>query len=125
MRNLMYGVLTVLLFGVSAADAQKPLAPVTSAQSVASAKGDQIVKLRGEIVQKRSGNEYVFSDGTGTVIVQIGEKLLNGKTIPSGTRVEIVGEVDKGILRQSKVEARSLTVLASSGQPSEPLESLM
>ena len=125
MRKLMYWVPAVLLFGVSAADAQKPPAPVTSAKSVESAEGDQIVKLRGEIVQKRGGNEYVFSDGTGIVVVQISEKLLKGKTIPSGTPVEIVGEVNKGLLRQSKVEARSLTVLASSGQPEEPGDSVM
>ncbi|HET9403306.1 MAG TPA: NirD/YgiW/YdeI family stress tolerance protein [Burkholderiales bacterium] len=125
MRKLMYGVPIVLLFGVTPAAAQKPVAPITSAQSVAAAKDAQIVKLRGEIVSKQSGSEYVFSDGTGSVVVAIGEKVLKGKALPSGTPVEIVGQVDKGILRQSKVEVQSVTVLAASGPPGEPADSVM
>ena len=125
MRKLMYGIPIVLLFGVTLADGQTPTAPITSAKSVAAAKGDQIVKLRGEIVSKQRGSDYVFSDGTANVVVKIDESLLKGNELSAGTQVEIVGGVDKGILRDSKVEARSVTVLALSSQPRESRDSVM
>lgn len=145
MRKLLYVLPAVLLFGVSAAGAQnqpghvdseqdkgaapqaqpkqaspKNSAPITSAQAVASAKDDQPVKLRGQIVSQKSRNEYVFSDGTGNVDVEIGARAFKGdnKQLKAGTQVEIVGEVDTRRKQQPKVEAKSVTIAASSGSPS-------
>lgn len=149
MRKLLHVLPAVLLFGVSAAGAQnqpghvdseqdkgaapqaqersapkqaspKNSAPITSAQAVASAKDDQPVKLRGQIVSQKSRNEYVFSDDTGNVDVEIGARAFKGnnKQLKAGTQVEIVGEVDSRRKQQPKVEAKSVTVLASSGSSS-------
>jgi uncharacterized protein (TIGR00156 family) len=148
MRKLLYVLPAVLLFGVSAAGAQskpaqtdferndsaapgkssaqgkpasaspKDSAPITSAQGVASAKDEQPVKLRGKIVSEKSKNQYVFTDGTGNVDVDIPGKVLNGSRLSAGTQVEIVGEVDtRWFKRQPKVEAKSVTVIASSMNP--------
>jgi uncharacterized protein (TIGR00156 family) len=96
----------------------KNSAPITSAQGVASAKDDQPVKLRGKIVSEKSRNQYVFTDGTGNVDVDIPSKVLNGNRLSAGTQVEIVGEVDTRLFkRQPKVEAKSVTVIASSMNP--------
>jgi len=117
MRKLMYLLPMLLLFGVNLSGAQDySSASITSAQNVASAKDEQAVTLRGAIVGKQSSNQYLLSDDSGSVLVEISEKLLNGNTLATGTEVEIVGEVDRRFLRSPKVEARSVTVLASSGR---------
>jgi uncharacterized protein (TIGR00156 family) len=141
MRKLLYFLPVVLLFGVGSSGAQErspgqsspsspsmkdrsatsgakqSAAPITSVQSVKSAKDDQPVKLRGKIVSKKSGNEYVFSDGTGNVDVEIGSRALKGKNdqLRAGTEVEIVGEVDTRRKKEPKVEAKSVTILAAAG----------
>jgi uncharacterized protein (TIGR00156 family) len=129
-KPLKYVVPLVLLCGAGAASAQDPsprtsqrpaqsersaqsAMPITEAKGVAAAKDDQAVKLRGKIVKQESGNQYVFSDGTGNVLVEIGDKLLNGNKLMAGTQVEIEGKVDTRIMRDSKVEVRSVTVLAA------------
>ena len=129
-KPLKYVVPLVVLFGAGAASAQdtspppssraaqserstQSAAPITEARDVAAAKDEQAVKLRGKIVKQERGNQYVFSDGTGNVLVEIGDKLLNGNKLMAGTQVEIEGKVDTRIMRDPKVEARSVTVLAS------------
>lgn len=145
MRKLRYVLPAVFLFGVSAAvgaqekdptqggslpkdsgaqkESAKNAAPITSAQSVATARNNQPVKLSGEIVSQKSRNQYVFSDGTGRVEVDIPSKALNGAKLSAGTKVEITGAVDTRIAREPKVEAKSVTVLASAspGGSSTPM----
>jgi uncharacterized protein (TIGR00156 family) len=129
-------LLLILLFGASLVNAQGAAgtsqsgmksqrdqassATVTSANGVAAAKDEQPVKLRGKIVSQQGKNQYVFADDTGNAVVEIGNKVLNGQSLTAGTDVEIQGEVDKGFIRkQPKVEAKSVTLLASSsGSPS-------
>jgi uncharacterized protein (TIGR00156 family) len=145
MRKLLYVLPMVLLFGANMAGAQygnaqdrpgaqdrsggqdrgaarkNSSAPlITSAQSVAGAKDDQPVKLRGQILSQQGRNQYVFSDGTGNVIVEIGSKLLNGNRLAAGTPVEIEGKVDTRLKNEPKVEAKAVTVLASRSSPSSP-----
>ena len=120
----------LLLLGASAAGAQdttptrpgsdRPASsatsvmPVTDARSVIAAKDDQAVKLRGKIVKQESGNDYLFTDSTGNVLVEISDKLLKGNKLAAGTEIEIEGKVETRLLRDPKVEARSVTVLARS-----------
>jgi uncharacterized protein (TIGR00156 family) len=90
-------------------------APVTTAQGVASAQNKQKVQLRGKIVSQQGRNQYMFSDNSGNVVVDIPNKLLNGQKLAAGTEVEIQGDVDTRIKQSPKVEAKSLTVLAAAG----------
>ncbi len=129
-KPLKYVVPLVVLFGAGAASAQdtsprssqrpaqserstQSAAPITEAQDVAAATDEQTVQLRGQLVKQERGNQYLFSDGTGNVLVEIGDKLLNGNKLMAGTQVEIDGKVDTRIMRDPKVEARSVTVLAA------------
>jgi uncharacterized protein (TIGR00156 family) len=89
---------------------------ITTASAVASAKDDQKVRLKGKIVGKQGGNEYMFRDDSGQVLVEIGSRAVKGsnKQLTAGTEVEIQGEVDtrsKG--KAPKVEAKQVTVLAA------------
>jgi uncharacterized protein (TIGR00156 family) len=129
-KLLKYTVPLVVLFGVSAVSAQdtsprpgqrsaqserqaQSAAPITEAQAVAAAKDGQPAKLRGKIVKQETRNQYLFSDGTGNVLVEIDDKLLNGNKLNAGTQIEIDGKVDTRVLRDPKVEARAVTVLAA------------
>jgi len=95
--------------------AAKNAAPVTTAQGVASAQNKQKVQLRGKIVSQQGRNQYMFSDSSGNVVVDIPNKLLNGQKLAAGTEVEIQGDVDTRIKKSPKVEARAVTVLAAAG----------
>ena len=68
----------------------------TDVRSILAAPGDgQRVLLRGEITGKVDDEEYMFTDGTGNIRVDIDDKLLWGQILAPGTRVEIEGRVDK------------------------------
>jgi uncharacterized protein (TIGR00156 family) len=111
MRKLMVVLPAVLLFGVSLADAQNAT-PVMNAQDVPAAKNAQSVSLRGEIVSQQTRNQYLLTDGTGNVLVEIGDDLLKGNRLAPGTEVEIEGKVDIRLLKDPAVDAQRLTVLA-------------
>jgi uncharacterized protein (TIGR00156 family) len=51
--------------------------------------------LRGEITGKIDDEEYMFTDGTGNIRLDIDDDLLWGQVLTQGTRVEIEGKVDK------------------------------
>jgi len=139
MKKSLYVLPAVLLFGVTAASAQgqtqKPQDPmssssqkqskssakngpeITTASAVAAGKDDQKVRLKGTIVGKQGGNEYMFRDDSGNVLVEIGSRALKGsnKQLVAGTEVEIQGEVDTRKGKSPKVEAKTVTVLAAAG----------
>lgn len=67
--------------------------------TIEQAKGlndDAIVILRGNI-QKKIGNEmYLFTDGTGSINIEVDDDDWMGQNIGPDDLVEIKGEVDKG-----------------------------
>lgn len=67
--------------------------------TIEQAKGmndDVMVTLRGNIQQKVGDELYLFSDGSGTINVEIDDDDWNGMNIGPNDMVEIKGEVDKG-----------------------------
>ena len=109
MRKWISVLPAVLLFGVSAAGGDWPL---MNAQEVPAAMNSQSVALRGEIVSQQAKNQYLLVDGTGNVLVEISDDLLKGNRLAPGTEVEIEGKVNIRALRDPKVDAQSVTVLA-------------
>ena len=101
----------------SSSSSAKNAAAITTASGVKSAQDDQKVQLRGKIVSKQKGNEYMFQDSSGQVLVEIGSKAVKGdnKQLAAGTEVEIQGEVDTRKGKEPKVEAKQVNVLAASG----------
>lgn len=73
--------------------------PSVEVISVEQAKGmsdDTFVILRGNIKQNIGEEMYVFTDGTGTINVEIDDEDWNGATVGPEDLVEIRGEIDKG-----------------------------
>lgn len=67
--------------------------------TVENAKGmedDTFVILRGNITKSLGDDMYIFTDGTGTINIEIDEDEWNGVTVGPEDVVEIRGEIDKG-----------------------------
>ena len=67
--------------------------------TVENAKGmedDTFVILHGNITKSLGDDMYIFTDGTGTINIEIDEDEWNGVTVGPEDVVEIRGEIDKG-----------------------------
>ena len=85
----------------------------TVQQIVAQPVDDMMVTLRGQIMERLDEDDYNFTDGTGTIRVEIeDEDLPGGQPISPGTRVEIIGEVDKKDRGKSKIDVKRVRVLS-------------
>lgn len=56
---------------------------------------DTMVRLVGYITESAGDENYVFSDDTGTIVVEIDSDEWNGLEVTPTVQVEIAGEVDK------------------------------
>ncbi|MDR2782455.1 MAG: NirD/YgiW/YdeI family stress tolerance protein [Treponema sp.] len=97
-RNLTFLIILLLSAGLSV-EAQEGftgpgLTPVT-VEKARSLRDDSPVVLRGNIVKFLGDEEYLFSDDTGTITVEIDNKLWRGISVSPNDPVEITGEIDK------------------------------
>ncbi len=71
---------------------------LTVKQLLETAKDDQPARLQGRIVSHDGGEHYTFADDSGRLKVEISPKRFPpGQPIGAEQRVEIIGEVDKGL----------------------------
>lgn len=73
--------------------------PSVEVITIEQAKGmsdDTFVILRGNITKNIGDELYVFTDGTGTINIEIDDEDWNGQNIGPEDLVEIRGEIDKG-----------------------------
>lgn len=83
-------------------------------ESVADAKSkadDTIIVLQGKIVKALGDDKYMFSDKTGEIIIEIDEDDFNGVTVAEGEMIEITGEVDKDMMKPTKVDVKAIKKL--------------
>ncbi|MDR1976090.1 MAG: NirD/YgiW/YdeI family stress tolerance protein [Campylobacteraceae bacterium] len=73
-------------------------------------RDDSPVALRGKIEKSLGDENYLFSDDSGSIIVEIDDRLWAGISVNQNDVVEIVGEVDKGFTK-IEVEASSIKKL--------------
>lgn len=74
-------------------------------------RDDQHARLQGRIVSHDGGDHYTFEDATGRITVEIDDDDFPvGQTVSAETRVELLGEFDKG-LRKSEFEVDRITLL--------------
>lgn len=111
MRDPISGVLTILL--LSACATQTGLenrAPVSSADNLPKALDNQMAAVKGQVVRHAGGDQYIVSDATGEMLVEIPPAALRGQSLTAGAAVEVRGVVDKGPGRD-RIEAASVDVL--------------
>ena len=84
---------------------------MTVKQLLDTATDDQHVRLQGRIVSHDGGKNYTFADDSGRLPVEISAKHFPpGQPVSAAQRVEIVGEVDKG-MRKMEFEVEQLRLL--------------
>jgi len=68
------------------------------------------VTLQGQIVRRLGGEKYLFQDTTGTITVDIDDKIWHNISVSQNDRVEIRGEIDRS-WRGVEVEVDALRKL--------------
>ncbi|MDR2193180.1 MAG: NirD/YgiW/YdeI family stress tolerance protein [Treponema sp.] len=81
-----------------------PGADVVTVAEAKTLRDDYPVIVRGKIERYLGDEKYVFADDTGTIIIEIDDRLWRGISVDQNDTVEILGEVDRGFTR---VEIRS------------------
>lgn len=109
---------TIALAGVSGAalanstphEQMQPIA-TTVAQILQDAKDDQRVSLRGQITQQLSEEKFIFNDGTGEIQLDIDDDLTKTSPITPPVEIELIGEVDKGVISDTEIEVKSFQLM--------------
>jgi uncharacterized protein (TIGR00156 family) len=88
--------------------------PLTTTKTLlADGKDDQHVRLKGRLLKHQGGEEYEFADASGRITVEIDDRLFPaGVKVDHTTEVELVGEFDKEMIGESKVDVDALKVVA-------------
>jgi len=119
MKRKIWGVAAVLLIGtVIMLEAQTqerggftgPGLQQVTVREARSLWDDTPVVIRGNIIRYLGDEDYLFADDTGTIIVEIDDRLWRDFSVSENDRVEINGEVDRGFNRV-KIEANSIRKL--------------
>lgn len=109
---------TIALAGVSGAalanstphEQMQPIA-TTVAQILQDAKDDQRVSLRGQITQQLSEEKFIFNDGTGEIQLDIDDDLTKTSPITPPVEIELIGEVDKGVISDTEIDVKSFQLM--------------
>jgi uncharacterized protein (TIGR00156 family) len=73
---------------------------------------DMPVSFRGIIVRRAYREHYVFTDGTGEILLDIDDDYLpRGTPVTPGMAVAIAGLVDRKLLRPPEIEVHTVTPL--------------
>ncbi|MDO4709241.1 MAG: NirD/YgiW/YdeI family stress tolerance protein [Pseudomonadota bacterium] len=83
---------------------------VTTVANARRLRDDTKVLLQGQIVSHKYGDIYLFQDASGSVDVDIDDEDWHGQQIGPNDRVEIRGEVDRGV-RSFKIDVDSIRKL--------------
>ncbi|WP_028605472.1 YgiW/YdeI family stress tolerance OB fold protein [Ottowia thiooxydans] len=84
---------------------------MTVKQLIDTGRDDQHARLQGRIVSHNGGEHYSFEDATGRITVEIDhDKFPAGQTISAESRVELLGEFDKG-LRKTEFEVERMALM--------------
>ncbi|CAG9431595.1 YgiW/YdeI family stress tolerance OB fold protein [Providencia alcalifaciens] len=68
------------------------------------------VVLRGNLVKQLDKKHYEFTDGTGTITVEISQKRFNGVNVTPKDKIEIRGEVDKD-WNSKEIDVKQLQII--------------
>ena len=81
-----------------------------TAEQAKSMSDDSYVALKGYIIKRLSGDNYLFKDDSGTIPLEINDKRWAGQKVGPEDLVEIYGEVDKDMF-DLEIEVKQLTKL--------------
>lgn len=103
------------VFGAGIAQAQfvntAPNSVMTVKQMKDTARDDQMVVLEGYLVDQVQHDKYNFKDATGTVLVEIDDRIFAGQRVDGKTKIRIEGEFEKDFMDPDEVEVYRLTII--------------
>jgi uncharacterized protein (TIGR00156 family) len=71
----------------------------------------QQVVLRGNVIRHIRGDNYMFTDGTGEIRVDIDRRELPAQPFNDKTVVEITGRVDTEFMRPPEVDVKAMRIV--------------
>lgn len=114
MKTLAFAAAALSVFSIGAAQAQfvGQSQPVTTVKQVLdNGHDDQMVVLEGNLINQVRNDKYTLRDATGTIVVEIDDRIFAGQRVDSNTKVRVEGEIDAEIMKPNEVEAHRLTVI--------------
>ena len=83
----------------------------TVAEILQDNQDDRRVSLRGTITKQESKETFLFEDGSGEMQLDIDSDLTDKSPINPPVEVEIIGEIDKGIISDTQVDVKSYKLM--------------
>lgn len=114
MKTLAFAAAALSVFSIGATQAQfvGQSQPVTTVKQVLdNGRDDQMVVLEGNLINQVRSDKYTLRDATGTIVVEIDDRIFAGQRVDSNTKVRVEGEIDTEIMKPNEVEAHRLTVI--------------
>lgn len=114
MKTLAFAAAALSVFSIGTAQAQfvGQRQPVTTVKQVLdNGRDDQMVVLEGNLINQVRNAKYTLRDATGTIVVEIDDRIFAGQRVDSNTKVRVEGEIDAEIMKPNEVEAHRLTVI--------------
>lgn len=88
-----------------------PNVSATTVEQALKMSDDTPVVLKGKITQGLGDEKYQFTDGTGTIVVEIDDDEWRGITATPEDTVELRGEIDKDLMRTPEVDVDYVTIV--------------
>ncbi|MBS6284663.1 YgiW/YdeI family stress tolerance OB fold protein [Haemophilus parainfluenzae] len=73
-----------------------------------SAKDNSMITLVGNITQQIDGDEYVFTDGTDQIKVEIKNRVWNGLNVGPQDKIRVYGKLDNEAFEKAELEVISV-----------------
>lgn len=83
---------------------QQPVAEVISVKQALSAKDNSMVTLVGNITQQIDDDEFLFTDGTAQIKVEIKRRAWNGLDVGPNDKIRINGKLDNEAFEKAEIE---------------------
>lgn len=72
----------------------------------------QPVAIEGRLAKRVGQGQYMFTDGTGEILVQIPRALLQGQSLDAGSMIRIRGRIAQDYRSTPRIDVAQLEVLA-------------
>lgn len=109
MTALLMASSTVLAQVAGGFEGPRVGAVITVQQALKKADDTHVI-LQGHIVNSLGDEKYTFKDATGEVIVEIDNEDWHGLKVTPEDMVEIAGDVDKEMFKQTKIDVDSISI---------------
>ena len=87
---------------------QQPVAEVISVKQALSAKDNSMVTLVGNITNQIDDDEYLFTDGSEQIKIEIKKRVWNGLNVGPQDKIRISGKLDNEAFEKAEVEVYRL-----------------